>query len=172
MIFLTDSQTNQRFVEILQKLEWDVRTAYEESLAGKAKDYLLVIRANQLKRTLITFDELAGESGALVARELRTYGGKVLRIMGGPEQPPYRALGKLLFHHENWYPFLDTHDGVVVISDTKQSCRLYTPEMYHQTYHQTDAKQFEDYLAKRKEKVRHSRHRRQKTISKDQPPMF
>ncbi len=171
MRFLTDTQTNQRFVELLRKLEFDVRTAYDEDLAGKVEDYRLVRRANEQDRIFITFDGLKAEAGAKVARELRTRGGKVIKMRGGPDQDHYRALGRFLFHYPDWQPFLHTCDGVVVISDVKQSCITYTPTDYHQTYHQTDARQFELYLAKRKAKPYRPRGRRKKITPAIQAPM-
>lgn len=172
MKFLTDTQTNQRLVEALRKLDWDVRTAYDEQLGGKIKDYLILRRANELDRVFLTLDELRGESGTEIARELRTNGGKTLQIMGGPGQDFYRAIGKLLFHYLDWTQFLEANDGIVIVSDLKQNCKCFTPEQYHQEYHSTDAKQFEQYLAGRAvAKLKPLKRRRHHDIPLEQPPM-
>jgi len=169
--FLSDSQTQQPFVELLRRLGWDVETANEAGLAGKVPDYKLVHYATQWKRIFLTFDQLRAEAGIRVARELRQNGGKVIKIMGGPDQNPYRAVGKLLFHYPEWESHLNAKNGVSVISDTKQSCKNYTPRQYHQKYHPTDANQFEKYLAKRKAKHPRKKRIKKATLS-DQAPLL
>ena len=114
MRLLTDSNTSQRFVEILQKLGWDIQTAYEAGLAGKNVDVPYITHARKEQRIFLTFDDLRAEHGVQVAQELRLNGGKVIRVAGGPGQDDYRALGKLLFHYPEWQPFLDTQSGVAV----------------------------------------------------------
>ena len=171
MRLVTDSNTSQYFVEVLRKLEWDVQTAYEAGLAGKVDDALLVRHGKKHNRIFLTFDKLRAEHGEKVARELRNNGGKVIQVKGSPGQNYYRALGKVLFHYPEWQPFLDTCDGVSVISDLR-NCKNFTPREYHHTYHPTDAEQFEKYLTKRKQKTFRRRHRRTKTPPDSQTHML
>jgi hypothetical protein len=44
-------------------------------------------------------------------------------VGGGPDQPPERAIGWLLFHYPEWYPFLEQQEGRVHISDTCDGSR-------------------------------------------------
>jgi hypothetical protein len=166
---LTDANALGPFSELLRKLGWDVRTACDEGLAGKVGDDKLVHRATELDRIFITLDELRAQHGKDVARELRTNGGKVIQIKGGTGQHPYKALGRLLFHFIEWEQFLHVKDGVVVISDIGHNCMTYTPRRYHHRFHQTDVKQFEQYLAKRRRKLVRPRGRRKKAALNGQP---
>jgi hypothetical protein len=141
---------------MLCKLGWDIETAVQAGLTGKIDDTRWVKHARKNKRISITFDYLQKEQGIRICHELRKYGGKIIRIQGGPEQNPYHALGKLLFHYPMWYKFLETdnNDGVCVISDIRlQSCKSYTPEQYHQDNYPLDAEQFNKYIEKQKQKA-------------------
>ena len=149
------------------KLGWDVETAEDADLTGSINDVVWVVHAREQGRIGITFDELRAEQGVKVCHELRKRGGKIIRIQGGPEQDKYRSIGKLLFHYPDWYYFLSYNDGVSVISDIgKQNCRNCTPEKYHQTYHKTDAEQFEKYIESKKQR----RLKRKKRKRKLPPP--
>lgn len=159
----TDANTNQRVVELLRQLGFDVETACEAGLAGKVRDAKLLIHARENNRIYVTFDKLRAEEGAEVARELRQNGGQIIQIKGGAEQDKFRIIGKLLFHYPDWYPFLSTKNGISIISDIrKQSYQNLTPKDYHQKYHPTDAKQFTQYLAERKKKQLRRKPRRRK----------
>jgi hypothetical protein len=136
----------------LRKLSWDIKTAYEANLSGKIADVNLLIHARGENRIYITFDELRGESGVSVGRELRRHGGNVVQIHGGADQDEYRIVGKLLFHYPDWYPFQIKHDGVTIISDIKHNCINYAPGEWHHKYHKLDAEQFTAYLEKQKRK--------------------
>jgi hypothetical protein len=151
-------------------LGWDIETAQQANLTGKIDDVVWVIYARKHNRIGITFDKLRAEQGEKVARELRLNGGHVIRIQGGPEQNEYRAVGKLLFHLPEWYPFLTSNNGVSVISDVRTaSCKNCTPEVYHQKYHHVDAEQFTEYLKKQKQKPYRPRPRKKKIAPEQQP---
>ena len=94
----------------------------------------------------MTFDLLRGQSGARVAAELILRGGKVVQIRNGPEQPLMKAVGRLLFHHPEWQPFLAKSDGVAVVSDIRNDCKLYTPHKYSQTIQNIARPHFDEYL--------------------------
>jgi hypothetical protein len=151
---------------MLRKLGWDIETAEHAKLTGKIDDTVWVKYARKQRRISITFDGLQKEQGRTVSRELRKNGGKVIRVQGGPEQNPYRALGKILFHYPVWYEFfeIDNNDGVCVISEIRLNCRHYTPEEYHQKNYPIDAKQFnkyiEDYKKKRMLPIKHRKPRK------------
>ena len=117
MKYLTDAQFPQPLVDLLRKIDWDVRTAFEEGTEGEADDSQHIIHSRDLGRVFVTFDLLRGQSGARVAAELILRGGKVVQIRNGPGQPLMKALGRLLFHYPEWQPFLAKGDGVAVVSD-------------------------------------------------------
>lgn len=96
---------------MLRKLGWDVETAYQARLAVKTLDVNLLIYARGHDRIYVTFDDLAGEEGERVGRELRKNGGNIIQIHGGADQDKYRIVGKLLFHYPEWYPFQVKCDG-------------------------------------------------------------
>ena len=146
MKFLTDAQFPQPLVELLRKVDWDVRTAYEEGTEGEADDSRHIIHSRNLGRVFLTFDTFRAESGARVAAELILRGGKIVQIRGGPEQPLIKALGRLLFHHPEWQPFLAREDGVAVVSDIRNHCKLYTPHEYAQTIRKLDRPHFDEYV--------------------------
>lgn len=163
--------TNQRVVELLRKIGWDLQTANEAGLAGKVDDVKLVIHARKNKRIYITFDYLRGEQGQKVSRELRRNGGKIIQIRGGADKDEYRILGKILFHYPDWNSFLGNNSGVSVISDINKNCKNYTPQEYHQKYHRTDADQFTQYLKRRKQRTYHPRKHKRKPPPMEQAPL-
>lgn len=155
--------TNQRVVELLRQIGWNVETAHEAGLSGKVEDVDLAIYARNNKRIYITFDELRAEQGEKVSRELRKNGGHVIRIQGGADQDKFRIVGKILFHYPEWYPFLSANSGISLISDIrKQSCVNWPPKEYHHRYHRLDAEQFTEYLEKRKSRPYRPRPRKPK----------
>jgi hypothetical protein len=127
--FLTDAQFPQPLVDLLRRVDWDVRTAYEEGTEGEADDSRHIIHSRDLERVFMTFDLLRGQSGARVAAELILRGGKVVQIRNGPEQPLMKALGRLLFHYPEWQPFLVKRDGVAVVSDIRNHSRPKSPPL-------------------------------------------
>jgi len=168
--FFTDACVPYPIVEAIRKLGWDVETAYEAGLAHKVVEDDLVRHATTNNRIFLTVDDLRSEHGERVSRELREKGGKVLKVRGGPAQNEYRALGRILFHYPDWEPFLKAGDGVAVIGDLKNPCRVYAPDEYHHRFHPLDAKQFDDYLAKRRQKRMPSK-RKGRPASPDQDQM-
>ena len=146
MKFLTDAQFPQPLVDLLRRVGWDVRTVYEEETEGEADDSRHIIYARSLERVFMTFDLLRGQSGARVAAELILRGGKVIQIRNGPQQPLMRALGRLLFHYPEWQPFLAKTDGVALVSDIRNPCRMYTPRQYSQSIRNIDRPHFDEYL--------------------------
>lgn len=156
----TDASVDARFTTMLSRLGWDVKTAQQAGLTGKIPDVKWVIYARKHHRIAITFDELRGQHGEEVSRELRRRGGKIVRVSGSSD--PFRSIGKLLYHYPNWYRFLKDNNGVSVIHDINpQRCKNFTPEEYHHTCHPTDAKLFEEYLKKRRKRPYHPRKRKQ-----------
>jgi hypothetical protein len=158
-------------IDLLVRLGWDVETAQQAKLTGKIDDVIWVKYARKRKRISITFDELRAGQGARVAIELRKHSGKIIRVQGGPEQNEYRAVGKLLFHLPEWYPFFLSNNGVAIISDIRHNCRTYTPEQYQQKFYPTQAEQFTKYLKVRKRKVYRRRKRKSRTPPMEQPPL-
>ena len=146
MKFLTDAQCPQPLVELLRRLDWDVRTASEEGIERERDDSRLLIHSRDLGRVLLTFDLLRGQSGARVAAELTLRGGKMIQIRNGPGQPLMKALGRFVFHHPEWQPFLAKSDGVAVLSDVRTPCRLYTPSEYSQGIQRIARPHFDEYL--------------------------
>ncbi|MBI4322304.1 MAG: hypothetical protein HY675_27745 [Chloroflexi bacterium] len=157
-------------MEKLRKLEWDVQTAHEAGMAHKIVEDQLVHYATTQERIFLTFDELRGEHGERVSRELRENGGKVIKVGGGPAQDPYRAVGKLLFHYPVWHAFFNAQDGVAAVEDLK-GCKTFRPDEYHHKYHSTDARQFDAYLEARKKQTRARPKRKKKPADPSQLSM-
>ena len=172
MKFLTDAQFPQPLVELLRRVGWDVRTTYEEGTEGEADDSRHIIHARDLGRVFLTFDQLRGQSGARVAAELILRGGKVVQIRNGPEQPLMKALGRLLFHYPEWQPFLVKRDGVAVVSDIRNHCKLYTPHGYSQTIRDLNRPHFDEYLSHWEAKGVLPPRRRQRKPIPQQAEMF
>ena len=153
-------------------LGWDVETAWQAKLDGKINDVKWVKYARKKDRIAITFDEFKASQGVKIAHEWRLHGGKIIRVSGGPQQDRFRAVGKLLFHYPDWYPFLLDSEGISIIADVrKQSCHNYTPEEYHQKIDSTDSEQFTKYLEKRRHRPYHRRKRKHKPPPLEQPPL-
>ncbi|MBI4310187.1 MAG: hypothetical protein HY681_00270 [Chloroflexi bacterium] len=109
--------------------------------------------ANELGRIFLSFDKFKGNDGAEVAAELKLHGGKVLQIIGGPQQAIYRSCAKLLWHFEDWMNFLQTSDGVVILSDLNRAPTLYTVDEYDQkTVAARNRPYFEDYTRRWQER--------------------
>ena len=149
MKLLADWQCRASVVDMLRQLGWDVIAARDTGLPSTAADHELVAYAHGEGRVFLTFDLLRGESGSAVARRIREFGGRVLKVRGGPQQHAYTAVGRILFHHSEWSTFLDEQDGVADLSDLRQ-CKLYTASRYLQLAHSTGATQFEDYLSQKR----------------------
>jgi hypothetical protein len=149
--FLTDAQTNLRVVEMLRALAWHVETVYEHGLGAEPADERLVAWARELGFVFLTFDYFRGTTRPRVMAELREQGGKVLQVLGGPEQLPERAVGRLLFHYQDWFPHLDTQDGLAVISDIRHNCKFFPAAELHAEARVEPERQFEGYLQQRQE---------------------
>lgn len=158
-------------IDLLRKIEWDIETAKQAKLTGKIPDVIWVIHARDNHRIGITFDELRAKQGLEIASELQLRGGKVIRIQGGPSQHPFRAIGKLLFHYEEWGNFFEESDGLCVISDTNRPCRMCTPEEYLQIYHHLNAEQFKTYLNEYKKRPYVKRKRKARIVPLEQQPL-
>lgn len=172
MKFLTDAQFPQPLVELLRKLDWDIRTVYEEGMGDEADDSRLIVHSRSLERVFLTFDLLRGESGARVAAELVLHGGKVIQIPQGPDQPLLRALGRLLFHQPEWQRFFASEDGVAVLSDVRNPCKLYTPQEYSQTIHRIARPHFDEYMQHWEEKRTLPPSRRRRSSPPEQSTLF
>jgi hypothetical protein len=157
--------TNERVVELLECLGWDIETAREAKLEGKVADYKLLRHARENNRIYVTFDELKGEHGHAVGKELRRRGGSMVQIHGGADQNKFRIVGKILFHFPEWYPFRIKKDGVSVISDTKNNCQDYSPEEWRRKINHKKAEQFTRYLKRIKNKPYKPRGHRKKQSS-------
>ena len=150
MKLLADWQCRASVEKTLRQLGWDIVAARDTELPGTADDHELVDYAHSVGRIFLTFDRLRGASGALVAKQIREVGGRVLKVRGGPQQDSYRAVGRILFHHSEWVPFLCEQDGVADLSDLKQ-CKLFTASEYLQLAYPTGAEQFEHYLSQKRQ---------------------
>ncbi|MDD5288470.1 MAG: hypothetical protein PHY28_05095 [Dehalococcoidales bacterium] len=154
-----DASVYAPVADMLLRIGWDIETAKQAELTDKINDTKWVIYARRQKRIAVTFDELKAKQGEQVSRELRRHGGSIIRINGARNE--YRAIGKLLYHFYDWYPFLQANNGVSVISDTgAQGYKNYTPEEYHQHYHPIDAQIFTTYLTNKKKRPYHPRKRK------------
>jgi hypothetical protein len=167
--FLVDEQGPRSFTVNLRGIGWDITAHHEEKLPPKMPDWQVLAYARSQNRILITFDDLKAQEGVLVARELRERGGQLIKISRGPEQPVNRAIGKLLFHEEEWTLFFARGDGVVEISDLKNSPRMYQPAEYLQRADRNGYQQFEQYISRARRE--HQRGRKPQEPHRDQARM-
>lgn len=121
---------------------------------SQISDAQQLIAARALGRTLISFDAFRGRSGAEVAAKLKLHGGKIVQIVGGPQQTTYRSGAKLPWHFVEWTEFLQTNDGVVILSDLRQIPRLYTVDEYDQKTVSTSTRRyFAEYVDRWRERL-------------------
>jgi hypothetical protein len=147
--FLTDAQTNFKLVELLRKLEWDIETVYQHNMGAEKNDANILAFAHSVGRVLITFDKFRKDVRYEIAAELMVNGGRVILIGGGPEQPPERAAGKLLFFQDLWLPFLEKNDGRAWIRDIKQDCVLTRASEMRSSKEISHHPNFDEYLQRR-----------------------
>ena len=148
MKYLTDSQTNIHLVELLLKIEWEVETVYQHGVATEPNDAVLVRYAHEKGMVFVTFDDLKGDQGYRVTREISRNGGRLIQIAGGPQQPITRSAGKLLLHYENWHPFLESNDGSANLRDARPAKLFHRDEM-NERWTRLPQEQFEEYLKAR-----------------------
>lgn len=153
---------------MLRALGWTVDTVYEHPpLATEKDDSRILAWAHSHQMVMITFDSLGGEAYLRVTRELQRNGGKLIQIGGGPNQPPMRAVGKLLYHHDKWYSFFNEHDGRVNIHDLQRYKEIDRANLTSDIATLED-EQFEQYLEKKREERRRPRKTRQRRIPPEQ----
>ena len=116
-----------------------MRTSLEEGRSrgiedhewSRISDAEQLATAKGLDRVLFTFDGLNGRDGAQVAAEIQLNGGWIIQVSGGPQQPPYRALAKLLWHYDQWTEFLRDQHGVVLLRDPRQAPVFFTVDEFY-----------------------------------------
>lgn len=167
MKFLADIQAPIQFVRMLRELGWDVARAQDHNQDGKS-DETVLSTATSLNRVLISFDYFRPPTRVRIATELRDRGGRVIRIGGGPDQGPERALGKFLFHYAEWCPWMEANEGKIEISDIAQKLKMRARDDIHVEIRRVDGTQFDDYLedkAKARKRPLNRKPRRRKTPS-------
>ncbi len=170
MKFLTDANARQSFADMLRLLGHHVTTARDQGLHKEKEDARLVAWARTFNHVLITFDYLRGESALQVAQEIKLNGGRVIRIGGGPEQEPERALGKLLFHWHDWQAYFAQEDGLVEIGDIRHQLRWHPRSRIEMRIRPVDRAAFDEYVARREESKKRplKRSRRRRTHPQQQ----
>ena len=148
MRFLTDIQTKLSVAKMLRDLGHEVLLAADQGLHGQG-DGTVVECGHALGCVVITHDELHGQDGVDVARQIHTHGGKVICVHGGPDQEPEQSVGRILFHWHEWYPRLSKWDGLVEIGDLRQRTKWYSHSMIHMRMRESDKPAFEKYLKKK-----------------------
>jgi hypothetical protein len=159
---LTDAQTSSIFVDMLRGLGWDVETVHQHGLSNEKHDERLVAFARRRGCIFISFDKFGAAVAVDVAKEIYEHGGKVIRIGGGPQQPPTRALGRLLFHMDEWQPFLEQNDGLVILSDLKNPCKKHARAEIRDIIRRSDQPLFDEYLRSLEERRNRPRPRRRR----------
>ena len=110
-------------------LNWEATSIYDIDLTGKDDvEQLIFARSNCM--VLVTCDKYSGQGGQDLRAELRDNGGKIIRITGGPQQPPHVAIAKLMIRAEQWQPRLKNEDGVVIITGVSGDIKFRTPEEF------------------------------------------
>jgi hypothetical protein len=168
---LTDAQTSVIFVNMLRALGWDVQTVHEHGLGNEKHDERLVAYAHRHGCVFVSFDKFGAQVAVRVAQEIHERGGKVIRIDGGPQQPQERALGRFLFHLPDWQPFLERNDGLVILSDLKNPCKMYPRSDIRLMIRRSDQPQFDAYLKQLEERRVRPRKPRPRPVPPDQPDL-
>lgn len=137
---------------MLRGIGWDIATVQQHNLESVDDDAILVAAARKMNRVLLSFDYMKGMQRVSVADELRNNGGRLIRVGGGPDKPAERSVGKLLFHYETWYPWLEVNEGRVEIADIKQRCSMIHRAEIRAGVRQVDTPPFDPYLEAKKER--------------------
>ncbi len=136
---------------------WDIVTSLQEGRRRGIADnvWSAISDADQLRaarnldRILLSLDNFQGKDGAEVAAELVLNGGRIVQIAGGTAQTYYRSLAKLLWHFDEWMPFLRDQPGVVELHDLRRPPTTWTVESYSaRTVRSSSRTVFDDYIAK------------------------
>jgi len=138
--------TPEWVAKALRALGHHVESVRDYGLEREKDDASLVAWARMYGFVFLTFDELRGEQGHRVNYEIRQYGGKVVHVGGGPQQPPERAVGRILYHWPEWFEFLAAQDGRADLHDVKNPCKLSPRSSLRETVVDTGARHFDEYL--------------------------
>ena len=121
---LADAGIPIELVRIIQRLaddphltlDWQIKSVHDFERSNESDvEQLKFARSNGY--ILLTMDRLRGETGKLIGAELRSQGGQILIVSGGPEQDVYRALAKLLYLREEWFELFETGIAVIQLGD-------------------------------------------------------
>ena len=97
-------------------LNWQIQSVHDFGRSNDSDvEHLRFARKNGW--ILLTMDRLRGQTGKLIGNELRSNGGQVLIVSGGPEQDVYRALAKLLYLREEWSTLFEAGIAVIQLGD-------------------------------------------------------
>ena len=137
--FLADAGVPVELVRIIRlltddpqlTLNWEIRSVHEFRRSNQPDgEQLRFARDNGW--ILLTMDRLRGVTGKLIGNELRSRGGRILVISGGPEQDVYRALAKLFYRREEWSELFETDVAVILLGDggmiTKYTAEEFRPD--------------------------------------------
>ena len=122
--FLADAGVPIELVRIIQRLsgdplltlDWQIQSVHDFRRSNKSDvEHLKFARSNGW--ILLTMDLLRGETGKLIGHELRSQGGQILIVSGGPEQDVYRALAKRLYLREEWSELFEAGIAVIQLGD-------------------------------------------------------
>lgn len=122
MKFLADEGFPRNATVMLRKLGWHIREVTTiPHLRGcdDVKDVLL--HAKRAQRILLSSDMFQDRATrvAMWKNVSETKRGRVISVSGGPQKTPTQIVGKLLFHQDQWEPFLSDGHGIVQIGDLK-----------------------------------------------------
>ena len=128
---LLDADVNAHLVGYLEAIGFDVEFAPRVKGLDIHHDAELVKWARNHNKYYVCHDRFKDNQSRLkVYIEVYEYGGRVIQIAPGPQQPVYSSLGKLLVHRAAWLAFFDEHeDGLVVVHGTGMHKK--TPEDLH-----------------------------------------
>ena len=152
--FLTDENVPIAWARAINRLSevdelglnWSAISVTQIGLTGLSDvDQLIFGRANDM--ILLTCDQFRGQGGLALRAELRTNGGKIIRITGGPQQPPHEAIAKLLIRFNQWHARLVEEDGVVIITGMSSKLEFRTPQEFAARLKRTHAQQLTGYEA-------------------------
>lgn len=152
--FLTDENVPAAWTSAINRLSeidelqlnWSATSVHKIDRIG-LPDVDQLIFARTKRMILLTCDQFRGQDGLALRNELRTNGGKIIRITGGSQQPPHEAVAKLLIRFKQWSNRLINEDGVVIISGMTTKMEFRTPEEFAARLTRSDEQQLAAYEA-------------------------
>ena len=121
---LLDADVHVKLADYLRAVGFDVELAIRTD-ANVSNDTDLLKWARENGYILVCHDQHRdANTKASLFPELNSNGGRILRLMGGPDQDLVHLLGKILYRRKSWAKFFGNSSGIFTISETKAEGEL------------------------------------------------